>query len=307
MEFKSEEENQMRLNVFRTSTGRILAILALAASLLTIGLLSVNAQETDPPEPTLINEPAPVAEEQLTKLTVEGAASRNVSYDGTVGRFTISVLKPTVLEAVSSGNTAAKAIADAVAEDCVTEEPEDTEDAEDSDEPTCVSPGGLQTTRIRIHEEYDWTEQGRVSQGFRYENGLSIAIQGTDFAGGLVDLVIKAGGDNVRFDGLDFTASGRAEAERLALLDAIDDAQATANAIADHMGYEIVRIVELSPQGSLTANRVYEETAQETADSAYEPTPVFGGSESITSRVRMIFELRPLPPADESIEDSNGN
>ncbi len=294
----------MRLNVLQTSTGRIFAILALAASLLTIGLLSVNAQETDPPVPTPISEPAPVAEELLTKLTVEGAASRSVSYDGTVGRFTISVLKPTVLEAASSGNTAAKAIADAVSEDCTTEAPED---AEDSDEPTCVSPGGLQTTRIRINEEYDWTGQGSVSQGFRYENGLSIAIRGTEYAGGLVDLVITAGGDLVRFDGLDFTTSRRAEVERLALLDAIDDAQATADSIAAHMGYEIVRIVELSPRGGVSATRVTAEYAQAASDSAFEPTPVFGGSESITSRVRMIFELRPLPPVEDAADDSNGS
>ena len=288
----------MRLNILRTSAGRTLAILALAASLLTIGVLSVGAE----PNEKKNRDTTVVVEEPLTRLTIEGAASRSVSYDGTVGSFTISVLRPTVLEAVSSGNTAAKAIADAVAEGCVTEEPEG---AEASDEPTCISANGLQTTRIRIYEEYDWTEQGRISQGFRYENGLSIAIQGTDFAGGLVDLVIEAGGDNVRFDGLDFTASQRAEVERLALLDAIDDTQATADAIAGHMGYEIVRIVELSPQGSLTANRVHEEAAQATADSSFEPTPVFGGSESITSRVQMIFELRPLPPTEDIQESSS--
>ena len=44
-------------------------------------------------------------------------------------------------------------------------------------------------------------------------------------------MVITSGGDQVRFDGLDFTVSRRAEFERLALLDAIDDAQATARAI----------------------------------------------------------------------------
>ncbi len=293
----------MKLNVLRTSAGRTLAILALAASLLTIGLLSVGAEQDEDTDA----EATEVVEEQLTRLTIQGAASRSVSYDGTIGRFTISVLKPTILEAVSAGNTAVTAIADSVEENCTETEPEVADDSEDSDDPTCVSPNGLQTTRIRIHEEYDWTEQGRVSQGFRYENGLSIAVQGTEYAGGLVDLVIKAGGDQVRFDGLDFTTSRRAEVERLALLDAIDDAQATADSIAAHMGYEIVRIVELSPLGGVSATRVTEEYAEATSDSAFEPTPVFGGSESITSRVQMIFELQPLPPVEDATDDSNGS
>ncbi|MXY86529.1 MAG: DUF541 domain-containing protein, partial [Chloroflexi bacterium] len=104
-------------------------------------------------------------------------------------------------------------------------------------------------------------------------------------------------------------ASGRAEAERLALLDAIDDAQATADSIAAHMGYEIVRVVELSPVGSLTASRTILESAEEAmADDSFEPTPVFGGSESVTSRVRMVFELRPLTEVEErAADESNGN
>lgn len=274
-------------------------LLAAAIALLTLLALSSTAA-AESPSPVEISVDINPTESEPTVLTVEGAASRSVGYDGTVGRFTISVLRPTVLEAVSAGNVAAKAIADSVAEHCTTEAPE-ASDGDQTAEPSCVSPNGLQTTRIRIQEEFDWTDRGRVSQGFRYENGLSIAIRGTDFAGGLIDLVIGAGGDLVRFDGLNFTTSQRAEIERLALLDAIDDAQATAAAIAAHMGYEIVRVAELSPLGTLTAARVYEQEAAEAAmaDSEFEPTPVFGGTESITSRVRMVFELRPATISEE--------
>lgn len=285
----------MKFRALHATSGRLLALLTLAAALLIVAALTVRAdQEYD-------LKLVPSLDEQLTTLTIEGAASRSVSYDGAVGRFTVSVLEPTVLEAVSAGNTAVKAIADSVDQNCHESGPDDNQEL---DAPICVSPNGLQTTRIRIHEEFDWTERGRVSQGFRYENGLSIAVEGTDFAGGLVDLVIQAGGDHVRFDGLDFTATGRAEAERLALLDAIDDAQATADSIAAHMGYEIVRIVELNPVGSPTASQTVERAEfADSADEGFEPTPVFGGSESVTSRVRMVFELRPMSgPTPDSTE-----
>ena len=272
-----------------------IALFAAAISLLALLALS-NPAAAESPSPVEISVDINSTEPEPTVLTVEGAASRSVSYDGTVGRFTISVLRPTALEARSAGSVAANAIAESVAERCTKEEPEV---AEPTAEPSCVSPNGLQTTRISIREEHEWPEGRRVSQGFRYENGLRIAILGTEFAGGLVDLVIRAGGDLVEFNGLDFTISQRAEVERLALLDAIDDAQATAATIAAHMGYEIVRIVELSPLGSLTAARVFEESEELAADAGFEPTPVFAGMESITSRVRMVFELRPAAADEE--------
>lgn len=233
----------------------------------------------------------------LTELTVEGVGSRSVSYDGAIGRFTVSVLRDSLITAVSDGNKAVQAIADEVAERCTETDPED---ADHTAAPTCISPGGLQTVGIRIQEEFDWTEQGRVSQGFLYENRLTIAIRGTGFAGGLVDMVIEAGGDNVRFQGLDFTVSRRAEFERLALLDAIDQARATAEAIAAHMGYEIVRIVRMMPGGAFDPYGVQDDfrfADDAAAESLDAPTPVFGGTEVVTSRITMVFELRPPPQA----------
>ncbi len=236
------------------------------------------------------------ASDNLTELMVVGTGSRSVNYDGATGRFTVSVLSDSLIDAVSDGNTAVQAISNAVATNCTEGEPED---ADHTTAPTCISPSGLQTVGIRIQEEYDWTEQGRISKGFRYENQLQISIRGTGFAGGLVDMVITAGGNSVRFESLNFTVSRRAEFERLAMLDAIDDARQTAETIADHMGYRIVRIVRLTP-GSIfdPYGAQFDETLR-AADSAAEdslaaPTPVFGGTDVVTSRVQMVFELQPL-------------
>lgn len=303
-------------------------LLLSAAALILAGALvlarSINAQEppADEPPTATTSDPAPVVTpaigeliieelilqlpeqsepetepDLLTTLSVEGVAGRNAVYDGAVGRFSISVLRESILSAVNDGNVAVRAVSDAIAEQCL-----DTEftEPDESDTPTCISPLGLQTASIRIYEEFDWTEAGRVSNGFRYENQLNIAILGTDFAGGLVDLVVNAGGELVRFDGLDFTVSGRGEIERQVMLDAIDDARLTARRIAGHMSYEIVRIVELQPGRLQSVSSSELERAEVTmADEGFEPTPVFGGSEQITSRVTMVFELRPLESDEE--------
>ena len=290
----------IRIPVVRRIVGVGLVVLivlgAVSASALTEYDRAVQVDESAAVMPVEVRS----EREQLTELTVEGVGSRSVSYDGAIGRFTVSVLRDSLITAVSDGNATVEAIAGEVEERCTEGEPEDADHTAD---PTCISLRGLQTVSIRIAEEYDWTEQGRVSQGFRYENRLTIIIRGTGFAGGLVDMVITSGGDNVRFEGLDFTVSRRAEFERLALLDAIDDARATAQSIADHMGYEIVRIVRMTPGTVFDPYRYHEEsfalTQAAAEDSGSVPTPVFGGAETVTSRVTMVFELRPLPQAEE--------
>ncbi|MDE2968028.1 MAG: SIMPL domain-containing protein [Chloroflexota bacterium] len=287
----------MKLNplhaALHATSGRLLALfalLALAAALLIAGALRVSADEEY--DLKLV----PSSSKQSTTLTIDGAASRTVAYDGAVARFRVVVERDSALEARQAGALVVSALRDAVDENCTTGEPDNADHTAD---PTCISPNGLQTVNFRLGQVWDWTEEGRVLRGWEYEYRLQIAIRGTGFAGGLVDLVIGAGGDSLQFDGLDFTASRRAEVERMALLDAIDDAQATADSIAEHMGYEIVRVVELSPVGNLTASRTTLESAEAAvADDSFEPTPVFGGSESVTSRVRMVFELRPMPGAE---------
>ena len=274
------------------------ALIAAGALLALSGPSSVGAEEYIDKQVTETVTTWP-EKPSVTTLTIEGAATRSIERDGTVARFSITVLDQSVRDAVATGNSALADVRTALQMGCNDDDPEQL----------CVPNEQLQTTSIRISEQFDWTEQGRVSLGFEYRNSLLARLDRVDQAGLLIDTILIAGGDHVRFDGLEFTASGRAEAERLALLDAIDDAQATADSIADHMGYQIVRVVELSPVGSLTASRTVLESAESAmADDSFEPTPVFGGSESVTSRVRMVFELRPVAEVDErATDESNGN
>ncbi len=272
--------------------------LAVIAALLPNRPVGAEQAQTNPSSMTTGLEDAT---DNLTELTVIGAGSRTVNYDGAIGRFTVSVLRDSLITAVSDGNEAVEAISNEVAAKCTEGEPEN---ADHTAAPTCITPSGLQTVGIRIEEEYDWTEQGRVSKGFRYENRLQIAIRGTGFAGGLVDMVITAGGNSVRFESLNFTVSRRAEFERLALLDAIDDARQTAETIADHMGYRIVRIARLTPNAVFDPYGADFDIARgvafETEDSLAVPTPVFGGADVVTSQVLMVFELQPLLGTSES-------
>ena len=266
-----------------------LAILLAAAAALLALMVARHASAESP----LVEVNVAGEDEALTTLTVEGVASRSVSYDGAVAHFRVVVERTSALEARQEGSRVVSAIGNVIDEQCTPGEPDS---ADHTAPPTCISPNGLEYVGFRLTPRWDWLESGRVLRGWEYEYSLKIAIRGTGFAGGLVDLVVVAGSDSLHFDSLDFTASGRAEAERLVVLDAIDDGQAQADAIAAHMGYRIVRIVELNPIGSVTAARSVESAEFAlAADESFEPTPVFGGSETVTKRVRMVYELAPAP------------
>ncbi len=269
--------------------------ISLVLALVLIGIpglsRSSDAQDTTGTSTLRVVTDAPTP--AATELIVVGVGTRNISYDGAVGRFTVSVLRDSIVTAVNDGNRTLQDIAAAVEESCSETEPESADHTAD---PTCISPAGLETLGIRIEEEFDWTEAGRVSRGFRYENQMQIAIRGTGFAGGLVDLVISSGGDNTRFDGLSFTASQRPVAQQKALLAAVDDARSTAEEIASHIGFEIVRIAKIAPVAGYTPFREIGSAQYSIAADELEsvPTPVFAGSATVTAQVDMVFEIREI-------------
>ena len=271
---------------------RLLALLALAASVLTVGLLSVSAQSDEQTAKIALEtaKPAPT-----TTLVISGTGSRSVERDGTIARFSINVLDPSAAKAASTGNNALVNVKTALEMGC----------NDDNPDQLCVSGNHLQTISIRIYEDFDWIEGQRTSLGFRYVNSVQARMEGVEQAGLLIDAIIQAGGDHVRLDDLSFTSSRRAETQKLALLDAIDDAQETADLMVDHMGYEIVRIVEITPPSATGSFRAYGEEVEQAAmadDGGFVPTPVFGGSEPVNASVRIVFEIRPLPEETEESE-----
>ena len=116
----------------------------------------------------------------------------------------------------------------------------------------------------------------------------------------------RAGGDAVRIDGIDFDVADRSEVERLVLLDAVDDARATADAIAAHIGMTVLGAVEIAVTSSLSpvtrTNAVDREEAAADDSFALLSSPVFSGPDTIVARVSVIYRLGPAG----STADENG-
>ena len=217
--------------------------LVIAIAIAAWSLAAAQAQEPEPSEP-------PVVETGTTTLTVQGTATRALTPDQTTIQFEVNALDESALDAVRAGDRALRIIAWRLRVSGVSEDQ-------------------LHTQRVSLRQEHDWTEQGRISLGFRYSQSLTLQVDGTDRAGQLIDQIVSAGGDAVSINSVSFSASGRAEAERDVLLAAMADARATADAMAAQIGKEIFDTIEVTVASTLSAvTFAHEEEAEYASDSA---------------------------------------
>ena len=261
----------------------LLALAALAALVTLIGATAPARAGGDAGEE---GEARHAATDDTATIAVHGVAAREVDPDRTVVRFAVQVLDPSASAAVARGGEALSRIVAAL-------------------EAEAVDTDSLRTTSVSLREEFDWTEEGRVSLGFRYSSGVRLRVDGVDQAGMLLDLIAGAGGDAVRIDGIDFDVGDRAEVERLVLLDAVDDARATAEAIAAHIGMTVLGAAEITVTSSLSpvtrTNAADQEEAAADDSFSLVSSPVFSGTDTVEARVSAIYRLGPAgSTADES-------
>ena len=214
----------MSMRTRMLSAAGLALMTAIAVAVWSFG--GAQAQEVEQTEPAVVAT-------GTTMLTVRGIATRALTPDRTTIQFEVSALDETAQNAVRAGDRALRKIASRL-------------------RAYRVSDDQLHTQRVSLREEYDWTEQGRVSLGFRYSQSLTLQVEGTDRAGQLIDRIVSAGDGAVSINSVSFSASGRAEAEREVLLAAMDDARATADAMAAQIGKEIVDTIEVTVASNLS-------------------------------------------------------
>ena len=242
--------------------------LMIAIAIAAWSLAGAQAQEPGPSELAAV-------ETGTTTLTVQGTATRALTPDQTTIQFEVNALDESALDAVRDGDRTLRIIAWRLRVSGVSEDQ-------------------LHTQRVSLRQEYDWTEQGRVSLGFRYSQSLTLQVEGTDRAGQLIDRIVSAGGDSVSINSVSFSASGRAEAERDVLLAAMADARATADAMAAQIGKEIFDTIEVTVASALSPVAFAQEEEAEYANDSAAATARFinPGDDQVQVSVVMKFVAR---------------
>ena len=183
-----------------------------------------------------------------------------------------------------------------------------------------VADTDMMTSHLSVHEEwdYDYTKDERVFLGYRVSNGLTATVRGGNADNGdlgasvakIIDDVIVAGDDHIRFHGLSFGFSddARATLERKARRLAVQNMHDKASQLAEFGGRNLGLLREIYESdygGGYTSREFsYDVPAAAVAQSAgvASPTPILVGESEVTVHVSGVYEL--LGPTDS---DGNAN
>ena len=148
----------------------------------------------------------------------------------------------------------------------------------------------LQTTGISLSPRYDYSNNNQQKiVGYTATNSISFQVP-TDRAGTIMDDAVKAGA--TRIDGVSFIADegAIATAQRQAIREATQDAQAQADAALSALGLTRKEVVSIQVNGSTPPSPVFyrsEAMAARVADAP--PTPVVGGEQEVQTSVTLQF------------------
>lgn len=104
----------------------------------------------------------------------------------------------------------------------------------------------IETEYYNIYEEFDWTDDGRVSKGFKTAHNLKIKTEEFDDVGEIVDAVIEGGATRINYINFELSDTLEKEYKKDALAEASKDAKEKAEAIAEGLDAELGSLVSIS-------------------------------------------------------------
>ncbi len=159
----------------------------------------------------------------------------------------------------------------------------------------------IQTSRFDINDDREWqeiTENGiRTSKsvlvGYRVRNNLTVKVRDLDNVSAVIDGAAEAGGDAIRFNGLNFTAEDLSPVMTQLREDAVNDAKSKAQHFADLAEVGLGDLIFIS-DGTVARplSRVYAESAAFALSAAQAfDTGISRGELEVTMSVQTVFTI----------------
>ena len=161
----------------------------------------------------------------------------------------------------------------------------------------------IQTRNFDIRPRYEWqevVENGTRSSrdvlvGYRVSNRLTAKVRDLDEVSTVIDEVISAGGDSIRFRDLTFTVEDVTPLLGELREDAVSDAKAKAQHFADISRVTLGRLIYMAEPGAgQRGGDVFvrsQSFALESAAAAAPPTGVSGGELQVTLNIQVAYAI----------------
>jgi hypothetical protein len=206
-------------------------------------------------------------------ITVSGEGKATGTPDIAILSLGISTLNPTVAEARDQAATTMQAVIDSVKGNGVAEK-------------------DIQSTQLSIYPEYDYSIISTPKIiGYRVTNTVTIKVRDINKTSDVLDSAVAAGGDLTQVQGISFTIDDPSALEDQAREDAVNDAKARAQHLADTAGVDLgdpIAIVEsgVTPPTPLSYGR------EVMADAEAAKTPIETGELDINLTVQVVFAIK---------------
>ncbi len=150
-----------------------------------------------------------------------------------------------------------------------------------------VSAESMRTIDLAIGPETEYLPDGTMRRaGFRVSNRIAVRVSATHDVAGLVDAAVAAGATTL--DGVQFGVADDGEARRAALAAAVDDARASAEAVARALGAGLGPVRSVREAPALDAPpRPHHATMEARAVE----TPVLPGPTDVRAFVEVTWDL----------------
>ena len=131
----------------------------------------------------------------------------------------------------------------------------------------------------------------RAISGYRVSNGLSVRVRDLESVSNLIDRVIGAGGDLIRFQGVSFTIEDTSQLEEQARAAAVADLKEKAEQLARFSDVDLGQLVSLQEVTDSYSYRPKFAEAFAMAGSADMATPILPGEQTVTVTVEGLFAI----------------
>ena len=231
------------------------------AALAFVGVIAAACGEGD----TVVNS----APGGATGISVGGSGRAVGTPDIVLLQLGVETELPTVTAAREAAASAQQAIVDSLKDNDVDER-------------------DIQTVQFTIQPQYDTVNRLRTLRGYRVTNVVSITLREVDKASEVIDDAVAAGGNDIVIRSIAFSIDDPTELREAAREDAVKDAKAKAEQLADAAGVDLgepISIVEGGftplPQAGISSEFARADTA----------TPIQPGEINIFVSVNILYAI----------------
>jgi len=156
-----------------------------------------------------------------------------------------------------------------------------------------VAEKDIQTEYFSIYDVTRWDEDDweEVTTGYRATNMVTVKIRDVEAAGSIIDAVVAAGGDLVRIDDVSFSVDDPSPYYELAREEAMDDAKAKAQQLADAAGVSLGKPTYVSESSYVSYPPYPRMAMEEAAAPAPAETPISPGEMEIRTSVQVAYAI----------------